>query len=224
MARASSQTSWCAVCSHTHSRQPSSLETWTRSPLLAASGDGEVARRRGALAPQQLPRIPRANNPAGSQSRPPPHLRFFFPKMGAPNRGAVVSSLGVPFSPPHPHAEAAKKMTAAGVGAGRSRSRAQRTLTHCGTPQPPGPARPTAETSLPSCPHPQPPLPPLTPSLAWDVPLTQSSPSEESGNKSVAFSGIARELKRQRASSWPRERRRGYKPWSSGQSQPERPG
>lgn len=157
---------------HTHSRQPSSLKLGLEAPSFwLPPGMERPSRRRGALAPQQLPRIPRAVNPAGSQSRPHPHRRFSSQDGGSEERSRFLLLSASPLSLPTPHAEAAKKMTChAGVGAGAEPepelSAHTHTLRHTAAARPP-PARLTAETPALPAPHPQPPPPPLTPSLAW---------------------------------------------------------
>lgn len=148
-------------------RQPSSLKLGLEAPSFwLPPGMERPPRRWGALAPQQLPRIPSAVNPAGSQSRPHPHPhpRFSSQDGGSEQRSPFLLPLGVPPFPPHPPCRGSQENDLScwgggGGGAGAGLSAHAHTLRHTAAAWPP-PARLTAETPALPAPHPQPPPPP----------------------------------------------------------------
>lgn len=183
---------------HTHSRQPASLKLGLEAPSFwLPPGMERPPRRWGTLAPQQLPRIPSAVNPAGSQSRPHPQppSPLLFPRWGLRTEEPVSSpSLRPPLSLPTPHAEAAKKMTChAGVGAGAEPepelSAHTRTLRHTAAARPPPatslrrhlPSRPRRLGSAPAAT----PRPPLALSLAWGCAPASKKSSPKKAEKQV---------------------------------------
>lgn len=128
---------------HTHSRQPSSLKLGLEAPSFwLPPGMERPSRRRGALAPQQLPRIPRAVNPAGSQSRPHPHRRFSSQDGGSEERSRFLLLSASPPFPPHPPCRGSQEndLSCWGGGGGGAGAGAQRahshTAAHCSCPAP----------------------------------------------------------------------------------------
>lgn len=143
MARASSQTSRCAVCSPHPFPATFELETWTRSPLfLAASGDGEAVSETGSACSLAAAPHSQGCQPGWLPVTAPPPSPLLFPRWGLRREEPVSSPLGVPPFPPHPPCRGSQEndLSCWGGGGGGAGAGAQRahshTAAHCSCPAP----------------------------------------------------------------------------------------